>query len=75
MLIEGTFLQNHRRNFGPEEAGKFYEFQCVRKPALAREDIEQFPAVAAHDGLNRAMQTAVLAARNFRAVLTQRTLE
>src|ERR1035437_6781038 len=65
--------QNHRRNFRPEKLKKFCH--CARPPPHSREDIEQLAAVAAPHGLHLAMQTAVRAARNLRAVLTQRTLE
>ncbi len=75
MPVEGTFLQYHRGDFRPEETRKLSIFSRVGELALACEDIIQFPAVVADHGLNCTMQAAVLAARNFRAILTQRTFE
>ena len=46
-----------------------------RLPAHADEDIKQFAAVAARDGLHGAVQAAVRATGNFHAVMAQSALE
>jgi len=73
--IHRAVAQNHRRDFRPIKTGKLYQIHRVRSPALPREHVEQFPAVAAHDRLNLAMHAAVRAARNFRTVVALRTFE
>ena len=70
-----TIPQHYRGNFRPKAAGKLDLGLEFRRPAQFDEDIQQFAAIAAHHRLHLAMQTAIRAARYFRAVLAIRTLE
>jgi len=73
--VHGAFTQNHRRQIGLVEAGKFNLIQGVLAPPLSREHIVQLPAITADDGLNFAMHAAIRATRDFYAVLALRTFE
>jgi hypothetical protein len=73
---EQTFPENHRRNFLSGERGKIScEFRAPRRAAYARENVEQFPAFAADDGLHITIQPAVRAAGNVGAILALRTFK
>jgi hypothetical protein len=65
-----TVAQNHRRNFRSRDRGKISnKFLAPGLAPHARKNVEQFPAVAAKDGLHVAIQTAVRAAGKIGAIL------
>jgi hypothetical protein len=67
---EQTVPQNHRWNFRSRERGKIPgKFPVPHHATHPRKNVEQFPALAADDGLHVAIQTAVRAAGNSGAIL------
>jgi hypothetical protein len=71
-----TVAQNHRRNLRPRERGKFPgKFLAPHHPAHAGKNIEQFPALAAEDGLHVAIQAAIRAAGKAGAILALRAVK
>ncbi len=67
--------QDGRRDFRPVKAMEPHHIRRTLPPALADEDIEEFPAIATHHRLDFAMNAAVRSARNPRAIVALRTLE
>jgi hypothetical protein len=73
---EQTVPKNYRRNFRSGECGKIPpEFRVSRHAAHLRENIKQFAAVAAEDGLHAAIHTALRPAGNGGAILALRTFK
>lgn len=70
-----TFAQNHRGNFGAIKSRESNDVGGADMPALPGENVEQFFAVAADDGLDLAMHAAIRAAGDSGAVLALRTFK
>jgi len=72
---EQTVPQNHRRNFRARERGKFAgQFFAPNHAAHSRKNIEQFPAFAAGNRLDVAINSFVRAAGNICAIPAMRAL-
>jgi hypothetical protein len=70
-----TVAQNHRRNFRARDRGKISDkFLAPSHATHTRKNVEQFPAVAAENGLHVAIQTAVRATGKIGAILALRAL-
>ena len=73
--IHGTVTQNYRGNLRTVESGKSHQVRRIRAAALPDEHVIQMAAVAANNGLNFTMPTAVGAPGNLGAILANRTFK